>query len=164
MLDVLLTVVGSLALVVAALSRWVQRAPLSAPLLALVTGIAFGPEVLGGRRPAHRARGARATARVLWFGPIGVSALFSLTLEAHRLGVDPTVLAAGALVVVAGTVVHGVTSAPGLALYRGLGERDARLALPVAPARPVSRSRARVRVRVPGRPPGVRGPRAGGCR
>ncbi|MFH9299273.1 cation:proton antiporter [Streptomyces sp. NPDC017520] len=58
-----------------------------------------------------------------WFGPIGVSALFYLTMEAHRLGVDPTVLAAGTLVVVASTVVHGVTSAPGLALYRRLGER-----------------------------------------
>ncbi|MEV0889092.1 hypothetical protein AB0J03_35550 [Streptomyces microflavus] len=47
MLHVPLTVVGSLALVVAALSRWVQRAPLSAPLLALVTGVVVGPEMLG---------------------------------------------------------------------------------------------------------------------
>jgi NhaP-type Na+/H+ or K+/H+ antiporter len=58
-----------------------------------------------------------------WFGPIGVSALFYLTMEAHRLGVDPAVLAAGTLVVVASTIVHGVTSTPGLALYRRLGER-----------------------------------------
>ncbi|MFI1955445.1 cation:proton antiporter [Streptomyces xinghaiensis] len=53
-----------------------------------------------------------------WFGPIGVSALFYLTLEAHRLGADPVVLAAGTLVVAASTVAHGVTTAPGLALYR----------------------------------------------
>ncbi|MFJ6440620.1 cation:proton antiporter [Streptomyces sp. NPDC091649] len=59
-----------------------------------------------------------------WFGPIGVSALFYLTMEAHRLGVDPTVLAAGTLVVVASTVAHGVTTAPGLALYRRLGKRS----------------------------------------
>ncbi|WP_228973190.1 cation:proton antiporter [Streptomyces sp. DH12] len=53
-----------------------------------------------------------------WFGPIGVSALFYLTMEAHRLGADPRVLAAGTLVIAASTVVHGVTTAPGLALYR----------------------------------------------
>ena len=53
-----------------------------------------------------------------WFGPIGVSALFYLTLEADRLPVDPTVLAAGSLVVAASTVVHGVTAAPGLVAYR----------------------------------------------
>ncbi|NED97039.1 sodium:proton exchanger [Phytoactinopolyspora alkaliphila] len=53
-----------------------------------------------------------------WFGPVGVSALFYLTLEADRLGVDPVVLGAGALVVAASTVAHGVTSAPGRLLYR----------------------------------------------
>jgi sodium/hydrogen antiporter len=53
-----------------------------------------------------------------WFGPIGVSALFYLALEAERLGADPTVLAAGTLVVAASTVVHGVTAAPGRVLYR----------------------------------------------
>jgi NhaP-type Na+/H+ or K+/H+ antiporter len=53
-----------------------------------------------------------------WFGPIGVSALFYLALEAERLGADPTVLAAGSLVVAASTVVHGVTAAPGRVLYR----------------------------------------------
>ena len=47
MLDVLLTVVGALALVVAALSGRIERAPLSGPLLAVLTGILFGPEVLG---------------------------------------------------------------------------------------------------------------------
>ncbi|MTE22186.1 sodium:proton exchanger [Streptomyces sp. TRM43335] len=58
-----------------------------------------------------------------WFGPIGVSALFYLTMEAHRLGVDPTVLAAGTLVVAASTVVHGATTAPGLDLYRKAAPR-----------------------------------------
>jgi sodium/hydrogen antiporter len=53
-----------------------------------------------------------------WFGPIGVSALFYLALEAERLAVDPVVLAAGSLVVAASTVVHGVSSAPGRVLYR----------------------------------------------
>ncbi|MDP3967089.1 MAG: cation:proton antiporter [Nocardioides sp.] len=53
-----------------------------------------------------------------WFGPVGVSALFYLTLEAERMSVPPTVLAAGSLVVVASTVVHGLTAAPGRAAYR----------------------------------------------
>ncbi|MFF9691077.1 cation:proton antiporter [Streptomyces sp. NPDC014623] len=56
-----------------------------------------------------------------WFGPIGVSALFYLTLEAHRLGADPQVLVAGTLVVAASTLVHGVTTTPGLTAYRKAG-------------------------------------------
>ncbi len=53
-----------------------------------------------------------------WFGPIGVSAVFYLAMEAERLSADPVVLAAGSLVVAASTVVHGTTSAPGRVLYR----------------------------------------------
>jgi len=60
-----------------------------------------------------------------WFGPIGVSALFYLTLEADRLGVDPVVLAAGALVVAVSTAAHGLTSAPGRVLYRRASTADA---------------------------------------
>ncbi|WP_340556499.1 cation:proton antiporter domain-containing protein [Streptomyces sp. GSL17-111] len=52
-----------------------------------------------------------------WFGPVGVSALLYLTLEAHRLGVDPTVLAAGTLAVAGSTVAHGLTSSPGRVWY-----------------------------------------------
>lgn len=58
-----------------------------------------------------------------WFGPIGVSALFYLTMEAHRLGADPVVLAAGTLVVAASTLVHGATTAPGLTAYRKAAQR-----------------------------------------
>jgi NhaP-type Na+/H+ or K+/H+ antiporter len=53
-----------------------------------------------------------------WFGPIGVSALFYLALEAERLGADPVVLAAGSLVVAVSTVVHGMSGTPGRVLYR----------------------------------------------
>lgn len=53
-----------------------------------------------------------------WFGPVGVSAVFYLTLEAEELGVRPDVLAAGTLVVVASTVAHGLTSSPGRVLYK----------------------------------------------
>jgi NhaP-type Na+/H+ or K+/H+ antiporter len=63
-----------------------------------------------------------------WFGPIGVSALFYLTMEAHRLGADPAVLSAGTLVIAASTLAHGVTTAPGLALYARAGERDRKAA------------------------------------
>ncbi|MGY2129449.1 cation:proton antiporter domain-containing protein [Blastococcus sp. SYSU DS0617] len=59
-----------------------------------------------------------------WFGPIGVSALFYLSMEAQRLGADPTVLAAGTLVVAASTLMHGVTASPGRVLYRRAAERQ----------------------------------------
>ncbi|HEX2211985.1 MAG TPA: cation:proton antiporter [Mycobacterium sp.] len=52
-----------------------------------------------------------------WFGPVGVSALFYLTMEADRMGVDETVLAAGSLVLVASTVAFGVSGVAGRALY-----------------------------------------------
>lgn len=52
-----------------------------------------------------------------WFGPVGVSALFYLTLEADRLGANETVLAVGALIVAASTVAHGATSSLGRRLY-----------------------------------------------
>jgi len=53
-----------------------------------------------------------------WFGPIGVSAVFYLTLIAERGAAPPGLLAAGTLVVVASVVVHGTTAAPGVVLYR----------------------------------------------
>lgn len=53
-----------------------------------------------------------------WFGPVGVSGLFYLTLEAERLGVQEQVLAGGALVVVVSTVAHGLTSSLGRRMYR----------------------------------------------
>ncbi len=53
-----------------------------------------------------------------WFGPVGVSALFYLTLEAERLGVNPQVLAAGSLVLVGSTIAYGVTGVYGRRLYR----------------------------------------------
>jgi sodium/hydrogen antiporter len=53
-----------------------------------------------------------------WFGPVGVAALFYLTLEATRIGLPTDVLAAGTMVVVASTVAHGVTAAPGRVVYR----------------------------------------------
>lgn len=59
-----------------------------------------------------------------WFGPIGVSALFYLSMEAERLGADPTVLAAGTLVVAASTVAHGITASPGRVLYRRAADRE----------------------------------------
>ncbi|WP_347057073.1 cation:proton antiporter [Blastococcus sp. HT6-30] len=68
------------------------------------------------RRPLHLAR--PDAAYLGWFGPIGVSALFYLTLESERLSMDPVVLVAGTLVVAASTVVHGLTATPGRVLYR----------------------------------------------
>lgn len=55
-----------------------------------------------------------------WFGPVGVSAVFYLTLEADELGLPDAVMAAGIMTVVASTVAHGVTSSAGRLLYRRL--------------------------------------------
>jgi sodium/hydrogen antiporter len=59
-----------------------------------------------------------------WFGPVGVSALFYLTLEADRVEVPEVVLAAGSLIVVASTIAHGLTASGGRRLYaRAAGRR-----------------------------------------
>jgi len=55
-----------------------------------------------------------------WFGPVGVSAVFYLTLEAKELNLPEAVMGAGIMIVVASTVAHGVTSSAGRLLYRRL--------------------------------------------
>lgn len=55
-----------------------------------------------------------------WFGPVGVSAVFYLTLEASELGLSEAVMGAGIMIVAASTVAHGLTTAPGRLLYRRL--------------------------------------------
>lgn len=55
-----------------------------------------------------------------WFGPIGVSAVFYLTLQADEMRLPPAVMGAGVLLVLVSTVAHGVTSAPGRTAYRRL--------------------------------------------
>lgn len=60
-----------------------------------------------------------------WFGPVGVSALFYLTMEADRAGVNETVLAAGYLVLVVSTIAFGLSGAPGRALYARAAQNDA---------------------------------------
>ncbi|NLT29553.1 MAG: sodium:proton exchanger [Propionibacterium sp.] len=57
-----------------------------------------------------------------WFGPVGVAAVLYLVLAAERLGtdLDARVLSVGTLIVVASTVAHGFSSAPGRAIYRTL--------------------------------------------
>lgn len=52
-----------------------------------------------------------------WFGPIGVSALFYVTFSEHEGARDPRLWAAGSLVVVASTVVHGITAMPARRRY-----------------------------------------------
>ncbi|MCF6386116.1 cation:proton antiporter [Mycobacterium sp. MBM] len=58
-----------------------------------------------------------------WFGPVGVSALFYLTMEAERLGADAEVLAAGSLVMAASTIAFGVTGVFGRVLYQRAAAR-----------------------------------------
>jgi NhaP-type Na+/H+ or K+/H+ antiporter len=74
------------------------------------------PVLLLLRRPLHL--GWPDAVYLGWFGPVGVSALFYLTLEAEELALPDPVLAAGVMIVVASTVAHGLTAAPGRVLYR----------------------------------------------
>lgn len=60
-----------------------------------------------------------------WFGPVGVSALFYLTLEAQEMDLPESVLAAGTMIVVASTIVHGLTSSPARIAYRRWSNGDA---------------------------------------
>ncbi|MEE1940302.1 cation:proton antiporter [Streptomyces sp. TRM 70361] len=113
-----------LFVVFGAMIPWSEWGELGWSGLLLVAGVLLLrrlPVLLALKRPLSL--GWRDAVFLGWFGPIGVSALFYLTMEAHRLGVDPTVLAAGTLVVAASTVVHGATTATGLTLYRKAGER-----------------------------------------
>ncbi|MGY1848247.1 cation:proton antiporter domain-containing protein [Blastococcus sp. SYSU DS1021] len=98
------------------------------------SGVLFAALILLLRRPPviyllRRALGLAPpdAAYLGWFGPIGISALFYLTLESERLAIDPVVLAAGSLVVAASTLAHGLTATLGRRLYRGAtgGQRDA---------------------------------------
>ena len=74
------------------------------------------PAVLLLKRPLRADWGAAAW--LGWFGPIGVAALFYLG-HIHDEGVtNPTLWAAGTLVIAASTVVHSLTAAPGRALRR----------------------------------------------
>lgn len=52
-----------------------------------------------------------------WFGPVGVSALFYLTMEADRTHLDERVLAAGSLVLVVSTIAFGLSGVAGRTLY-----------------------------------------------
>lgn len=98
---------------------WQQRSEFGWQGPALVLAVLLlrrMPIVLLMRRPL---RMATPDALYLgWFGPVGVSALFYLTLEAERLGADPQVLAAGSLVLVGSTIAYAVTGVYGRRLYR----------------------------------------------
>lgn len=61
-----------------------------------------------------------------WFGPIGVSAVFYLTLVEERGAGSPDVLAVGSLLVVGSLVAHGLTSSLGVLLYRRSAVRPPR--------------------------------------
>lgn len=62
-----------------------------------------------------------------WFGPVGVSALFYVTLEAKRVELGHTVFTAGSLLIAASVVAHGLTGTPGRLLYvRVTGRGDNR--------------------------------------
>lgn len=98
---------------------WAEWERLGWPVLALALGVLLLrrlPVLFALAKPLQvRAPDA---AYLGWFGPVGVSAVFYLTLEAEEAGAKPEVLAAGVLIVVASTVAHGLTSSAGRELYR----------------------------------------------
>jgi sodium/hydrogen antiporter len=61
-----------------------------------------------------------------WFGPVGVSAVFYLTHSAEQGVTDPVLWQAGSAVVVASTLLHGITAAPGRRLYTAAARRRQR--------------------------------------
>lgn len=106
-------------LVLGVMLPWRAWGELGWPVLLLavaVLALRRLPVVFALMRPLKLA--AADAAYLGWFGPVGASALFYLTMEAERLAVAPDVLAVGALIVVASTVVHGLTSSSGRAAYR----------------------------------------------
>ncbi len=52
-----------------------------------------------------------------WFGPVGVAALFYLTLAIQEGAAGDTAWAAGTFAIAASTVIHGVTATPGRRVY-----------------------------------------------
>ena len=108
-----------LFVVLGAVLPWADWRDLGWPGLALAGAVLLLrrlPVLLLLARPLHlRLRDALYLG---WFGPIGVSALFYLTLEAKRFQVPEVVLAAGSLVLVVSTVLHGLTGAPARVWFR----------------------------------------------
>lgn len=90
------------------------------------SGVAFAAGVLLLRRPLailvcwpllRAGLVARDKVFLGWFGPIGVAAIYYALHVLHETG-NPAVWHVTSLVVAASVVVHGITSGPGLALYR----------------------------------------------
>jgi len=113
-----------LFLVLGATLPWVAWSAMGPPAVVLAVAVLLLrrlPVLLLLRRPLRL--GWADAAYLGWFGPVGVSALFYLTLEAERMGFPHEVLAAGTMIVVVSTVAHGLTAAPGRVLYRRSVER-----------------------------------------
>lgn len=97
---------------------WADWAELGWPVLvfaAAVLALRRLPVVLA-LRPLLRLD-APTTLFYGWFGPMGAAALFFATTARAEHATEPEVWPAVALVVAASTVVHGITAAPGRALY-----------------------------------------------
>lgn len=98
---------------------WSEWASLGAPVLLFAAGVLLLrrlPVVLA-LRPVLGLDHASA-AFYGWFGPMGVAALFFVTLAHEQHATGSEVWPAVALVVTGSTVIHGITAAPGRALYQ----------------------------------------------
>ncbi|MDX2356560.1 cation:proton antiporter [Dietzia sp. PP-33] len=102
-------------------AQWEQLGWGAVVLTAAVLLLRRPPVLLAAMRPLELR--IRDAAFLGWFGPVGVAAVFYLTEEASRAGPDPLLLGVGTLIVVASTVAHGVTAAPGRILFRAAERR-----------------------------------------
>lgn len=97
---------------------WREWRELGWPLVAFVVAVLAWrrlPVVLALKRALELSW--RSVVFLGWFGPVGVSALFYLTYSQREGARDPRLWSAGSLVVVASTVVHGLTAMPGRRWY-----------------------------------------------
>jgi sodium/hydrogen antiporter len=76
------------------------------PVTLVATGRGFGPAFAG-----------RDLVFLGWFGPIGVAAMYYALLAEERTN-DPVHWHAASLVILVSILAHGLTSGPGLAVYR----------------------------------------------
>lgn len=109
--------------IVAPVRAWVELGWSGIAFVVAVLLLRRLPLVLALRRPLGMTWGG--VLFLGWFGPIGVAALFYLALaHAHERGAtDPRLWTVGSLVVAASTLVHGVTSSPGRAVYAARSRR-----------------------------------------
>lgn len=95
---------------------------LSQPIVAVVVGVAVGPQGLDLLRVTSL-NCTEASIFVGWFGPIGIAAVFYALLAVERTGME-LVWVVGSLVVAGSILAHGATAVPATHWYGQLDDAD----------------------------------------